>query len=102
MPKKKISANELLTDIRAGMDDAGLMEKYGISAKGILTVMNTLIWKGLMSPSELAERRSLAKTVFMPVLKCPACHEIHFSKQDKCPKCGHMLKNLNEKKSPFT
>jgi len=31
--KKKIKARELLSDIRAGMDDAGLMEKYGISGE---------------------------------------------------------------------
>jgi uncharacterized protein (DUF433 family) len=61
--RKKIKAKELLNDVRAGMGDEVLMEKYGLSAKGILMAMNRLIWEGLTYPSELAERRSLAKTV---------------------------------------
>jgi hypothetical protein len=41
--RKKIKAKEPLNDIRAGMDDEGLMEKYGLSTKRILMAMNRLI-----------------------------------------------------------
>lgn len=99
--KKKIKAKELLNDIRAGMDDESLMHKYGLSAKGILQAMNRLIWEGLMSPCELSERKSVAKTVYMPIFKCSFCGDIQFTRSDKCPHCGSFLKNLNEKKSSF-
>ena len=33
MAKKTIKAKELLADIRAGLDDASLMKKYGFSAR---------------------------------------------------------------------
>ena len=39
-PKKTIKAKELLADIRAGLDDASLMKKYGFSAGGILNALN--------------------------------------------------------------
>jgi hypothetical protein len=46
--KKTIKAKELLADIKAGMDNS----------RRILYAMNRLILVALMSPSELAERRS--------------------------------------------
>jgi hypothetical protein len=101
MTKKRINAKAMLADIRAGMDDEGLMRKYGLSNRGVLLAMNRLIWSGLMSPSELADRRSLAKTVYMPVYKCPLCNDIQFTKQEKCPRCGASMRKLHEKKSPF-
>ncbi len=92
MAKIKIRAKELLADIRAGMDDAGLMEKYGLSAKGVLRAKARLISEGVMSPSELADRRSLAKTVYMPVFECKSCGDTHFSKVEKCPRCGARIR----------
>jgi predicted RNA-binding Zn-ribbon protein involved in translation (DUF1610 family) len=100
--KKKIKARELLSDIRAGVDDAGLMEKYDISARGVLQALNRLIAEGLMSPSELVERRSLAKTVYMAVFNCPACGNVHFEKVEKCPRCGSRMKTRKEDKSDFS
>jgi rubrerythrin len=101
MATKRIKAKEFLSDMRAGMDDAGLMEKYGLSAKGILRAMTKLISEGLMSASELAARRSLAKTVYMPVFNCKFCGDTHFSKMDKCPRCGSRLKTSSGEKSGF-
>jgi hypothetical protein len=100
--KKKIKAKELLADIRAGMDDDGLMKKYGFSAGGILKALNRLIYEGLMSPSELAERRYLAKTVYMPVFECRSCGDVQFSKVEKCPRCGTRIRTLNGEKSDFS
>jgi hypothetical protein len=97
--KKTIKARELLSDIRAGVDDAGLMEKYGLSARGVLQALNRLIAEGLMSPSELVERRPLAKTVYMPVFTCPTCGDCHFEKVERCPRCGSRMKTLKEDKS---
>ncbi len=102
MPKKTIKAKELLADIRAGMNGAGLMKKYGLSAGGILKVLNRLIWEGLISLSELAERRSLAKTVYMPVFECRSCGDMQFSKVEKCPRFGTRMKTLSGEKSDFS
>lgn len=99
MAKIRIKAKELLADIRAGMDDAGLMEKYGLSAKGVLRAMARLIAEGVMSPAELADRRSLAKTVYMPVFECKFCGDTHFSKVEKCPSCGARMKTSSAGRS---
>ena len=99
--KRQIKASEFLSDIRAGVDDAGLMQKYGLSAHEVFKIMSKLIWEGLMSPTELDQRRSLAKTVYMPIFKCSSCNQITYMKLEKCPHCGASMKNLNKKESEF-
>ncbi|MGB6064948.1 MAG: hypothetical protein WBG50_09070 [Desulfomonilaceae bacterium] len=102
MAKKNIKARELLSDVRAGMDDATLMKKYNLSARGVLQALNKLIGHGLMSPEELVERRSLAKTVYMPVFTCSACGDTQFSKVEKCPRCGARMRTSGEGRSDFS
>jgi transcription initiation factor IIE alpha subunit len=96
MTRKKIRGSEIVNDIRSGVDDAGLMEKYGLSAKGILKLMGKLISQGLISPSELAERKSLAKTIYFPIFKCPKCTEIYYTRAGTCPTCGAVMTQLNK------
>jgi uncharacterized protein (DUF433 family) len=48
VPKVKVEAKDVLIDIRSGMTDAELMEKYGLSAKGLKSLFNKLGLSGLM------------------------------------------------------
>jgi Mor family transcriptional regulator len=38
MAKRTINAKDILADIKAGMNNAALMEKYGLSEKGLRSV----------------------------------------------------------------
>lgn len=96
MTRRKIDGKQLLADIRTGMDDAGLMKKYGFSAKGILQLMGKLVSQGHITPEQLASRRSLAKTVYFPIFKCPHCKEILYTKSENCPQCGAQMTLLNK------
>ncbi|MFH1115588.1 MAG: hypothetical protein V1792_16895 [Pseudomonadota bacterium] len=96
MAKKSINGREIMADIRSGMDDDGLMAKYGLSSKGIIQLMGRLVSTGLLTPEELAERRSLAKTVYFPTFRCNACHEIHYTRFAVCPSCGAKMEQLNK------
>jgi PAS domain S-box-containing protein len=53
MPKAKIDAKDALDDIRAGMDDAALMKKYQISAKGLQSLVKKLMDAGILQPPEV-------------------------------------------------
>jgi hypothetical protein len=63
MGKRQIKADQIVTDIGAGMDDEGLMHKYELSPQALLKAMTKLVWDGLMPPSGLARRKSLIKGV---------------------------------------
>jgi len=94
---RKLNIIDVLHDVRAGMDDEGLMEKHRLSRAEILKVLSKLLWEGLLSAEELSNRRFLAKTVYMPVFSCHSCGDIHFENLDECPKCGGKMARVGEK-----
>jgi hypothetical protein len=53
--KRTIRAKEVVTDIRKGMTNAGLMEKYELSSKGLISIFNKLSAAGF-GPDELNGR----------------------------------------------
>jgi hypothetical protein len=46
--KKRINAKDVLRDMRAGLDDIGLMQKYGLSAKQLTALYKKLEDAGLL------------------------------------------------------
>jgi hypothetical protein len=56
--KREIKAKQALKDIRSGMDDLTLMEKYKITDKGLTSLFKKLVGAGLMSQRELDGRDS--------------------------------------------
>lgn len=52
-PKIRVSKQEVTKDIRAGVDDAALMNKYGISARGLQSLFKKLLAAGLIDKSEI-------------------------------------------------
>ena len=53
-----ISAADAAKSIRSGMDDPSLMEKYGISAKGLRSLFRKLVAAGVVQQWELDKRMS--------------------------------------------
>jgi hypothetical protein len=94
--KPDLTIPAVLADLRSGMDDESLMEKYRLSHRRLLSVMSKLVWEGLVTQEQLAQRRSLARTVFMPVYQCRLCKEIHFNKVEHCPRCGGPMFAMNK------
>lgn len=55
-PKRKIKAKEIVNDIREGMSDSQLMEKYRLSSKGLQSVFRKLVEAKSIAPRELFNR----------------------------------------------
>jgi hypothetical protein len=62
-PKRTVSARDIVTDIRAGLTDSQLMDKYGLSAKGLESLFTKLIEAGVMESSEIYGRSARDDTV---------------------------------------
>lgn len=56
--KPKINAGDAIRDIRSGMTDAQLMEKYRLSAKGLQSLIKKLLEVKAITPEEIEERRA--------------------------------------------
>ena len=56
--KPVVSATDAAQCIRSGMDDSFLMKRYGISAKGLRSLLRKLVASGVVEQSELDKRMS--------------------------------------------
>ncbi len=56
--KPRIKAGDAVRDIRSGMSDPQLMEKYGISAKGLQSLLTKLLEVKAVTPAEIDQRRT--------------------------------------------
>jgi hypothetical protein len=87
---KKISAKAIMTDLKAGLTDAELMEKYGISFAALQDLFSKLIEAGLATQAYFNKRalRDMGvKQKDETVRICPHCG--YSSKQGFtiCPRC---------------
>ncbi|MCA1959571.1 MAG: hypothetical protein LDL33_02150 [Desulfomonile sp.] len=56
MAKRTVNAKEVVRDVRAGMDDTGLIEKYGLSPEWLPIMFSKLVDAGLITRAELDQR----------------------------------------------
>lgn len=114
-PSKKptrppLDAREIVGDIRAGMPDGELMEKYRVSSKGLQKLLDQLVKLGVIRQAELDQRMTsfdatvdllevmrqfgMDQRLVMPdkrlkiPSRCPACGTPQTIQFDECPYCG--------------
>jgi hypothetical protein len=58
--KRQIKVPEFLKDMRSGLDDTGLMERYGLSADDLKRVLRKLVEAKAVTAAELEKRSAVA------------------------------------------
>jgi hypothetical protein len=56
--KREVKAKEVVADIRAGIDDVGLMNKYKLTPRGLDSLFGKLLTAGLMSRRDWTARKA--------------------------------------------
>jgi hypothetical protein len=120
--KRRVSAKEVLGDIKIGLTDAALMKKYRLSVKGLDALFSRLLRENLVSEGDLYTRGSqLHGTVDIipsrsdrkpspnhnrkrqprPVFRflCPQCRSREILDYDVCPRCGFRVAEFNVKQA---
>jgi adenylate cyclase len=69
MSTRQISAKQLVHDIRAGIDDAGLMLKYGVTPPQLRALLKKLVQMGALAQPEIDFRVPLKRDTEAPVAK---------------------------------
>jgi hypothetical protein len=93
MTIRKLNAKTLATDIRGGLDFAALMDKYGLSASQLQSVVGKLLQAHLITESNLSgdlNHRTLAMESPHPMPSVPQAYDKADAKEfaGKCPHCG--------------
>ena len=108
MSKRKITAKEVLADVKAGYDDSELMGKYNLSAQGLQSCFDKMIRAKLITRHELDARvPDQERTVELGLFVCPACGNISSQEITECSRCGYQVpdsvrKELLQKKPSTT
>ncbi|MBI4964827.1 MAG: zinc ribbon domain-containing protein [Desulfomonile tiedjei] len=97
--KRKISAKQIVADIRAGLDDARLQRKYGLSHEALESVYGKLIRAGALKEVEIrgrlasgsGENEESQEKGPTPGPLCPSCNAPVPTGSAECPKCGIVL-----------
>jgi hypothetical protein len=66
--KRKIKGKEFVRDLRKGMADRQLMEKYALSAGQLRSVFSKLVGSGAIDEMELYTRTTLSERTITQVL----------------------------------
>lgn len=64
--QRKIKASEIVSEVRSGMDNYELMDKYQLSPRGLKTTFEKLIAAGLIKRREIADRMPLYQDPVVP------------------------------------
>lgn len=85
---RKINAKQAAKDIEAGLPDTLLMEKYGLSERGLESLVAKLVAAGLLSDGARTRRGASSKSLPDAGWKCPACGKPRPTPVAECPDCG--------------
>jgi hypothetical protein len=98
--KRTLEAKDLIFDIRAGMTDAQMMEKYKLSYKGFTSALKKLIHIQAISPEELFERFPLYEELTVDdmrdIIRSPISFPIPIYEADN-PAARGEVRNITEK-----
>ena len=98
MGKCRISARQMVSDLRAGMNDRQLMEKYQVSLDSLRYLFKRLVESGLMTELQYFERTEISESsVFKAlsdnsdgVLNCAKCGRPLPEYGQECEFCGNV------------
>jgi hypothetical protein len=99
--KKKINAKEVLKDIKAGMLDNALMNKYELSPGQLKSLKKKLVDAGFLKPPEPEVVAPAAESpIDYAFTTCPACGYGQAGEFDDCPRCGVVISKYEPPKQP--
>jgi hypothetical protein len=85
---RKINAKQAAKDIESGLSDRALMDKYGLSERGLRSLVEKLGAAGLLQGSPRDSMKPSEGSIPLSAWKCPACGKPRPEPVEECPGCG--------------
>ena len=106
--KVQVKAKDVLRDIRAGMSDKNIMEKYRLSEMGLASLFKKLKKQGLIRRSDVGRGKPADSPPQPPTelikkdpWRCPACGSEFDDQFDECPQCGIVVAKYSGQHQPL-
>jgi hypothetical protein len=104
--RRALSAKEVSEDVRAGLDDLALKQKYALSDAHLQSVLRKLVERKVLTESEVRERGRVppvTRPAPLPIRheqgwQCPACDSVQQQAFDECPVCGVVVSKIRNLK----
>jgi rubrerythrin len=100
-PKRKISAKEFVSDVRSGMNESELKQRYELSDDALKKVFSRLTAAGLLTEHEIprgieatAGGAQLSRREEDPSWRCPSCGAAQAEAVEECPECGVIVEKF--------
>jgi hypothetical protein len=98
MSKATINVREVLADIKAGLSDVQLMEKYHLSRQGCDSLFRQMLEAGHIEQGEIDKRLMTMSTKIVDMAyHCPSCGLPQEHDFEECPQCGVLVSKFNRK-----
>ncbi len=88
MAKRRINIKQFVTEVREGLSDYELAEKYRISVKGVQNLYEKLLEAGKLEPSDLLDKDLTFERTAELAMTCPHCGAMKLFDGDLCIECG--------------
>lgn len=88
MAKRKIAIADFVADVRSGLSEIGLMEKYQLSADQLQAVLQQLVEAGKLDLSDLEMTPPKRELTVALASTCPVCGALKLIDSNICPECG--------------
>jgi hypothetical protein len=106
--KRRLSAKQIMSDIRSGMDRTELKSKYGLSEKALELVFSKLLAAGAVTVQDMRHLKSGPEPSALPSHRepvthqwqCPACNAPQSSEMSECPACGVVVAKFLARPGP--
>ncbi len=99
--KRKLSAKQVVEDIRSGMDGTELKRKYGLSDMALQSLCTKLLAAGALTEDEIGQLRLQRDTAkespqgpAKAIWHCPACNTPQPTEMAECPACGVIVEKF--------
>jgi hypothetical protein len=93
---KKVSDRDFTKDVRAGMGDMLLMEKYNLKPSEFRQIVRDLVEKGFLTEEDLDKTRDPMAPAAKRDTVCPSCGATFPGPVDECLKCGIVMSKYEE------
>ncbi len=96
MSPRKISAQQVVEDIEAGMQDTALMVKYDLNPKQLRGLLRRLHKAGLVHFDETGPVEPIGRASVQLTFECPSCGQTELDEFDECPSCGVVVSKFED------